>query len=603
VGGNSGGDLNITSNGKFSSANSLILTDTLGAGKAGDINIQTNSVALTDGTRVSASSNSSGRGGNLTIRALESVELSSTNDSRSFINTDARASGDAGDLLIETGQLIVRDGSGISAGALYGSKGKGGNLTVNASDSVEVSGTTSDGRPSLISAGTAGTKPAGDLTINTSRLAIRDGGTVFTSTAGEGAGGNLTVNASESVDLSGTSADGLPSALSTDTFGSAKAGDLTINTSRFIARDGAAASVSTFGSGQGGNLILNASESVNLSGTSAKGFASGLLAQGFAAGNAGDLSIYTGDLSVQNRAKVTVAAGSLADTSVLTTRSTVDLGDGVNISIPTNFQAIGDAGTLKVEANRIYLNNQGSLLASTDSGEGGNIELTARDLILMRRNSLISAEARGGTRNGGNITINTPFVVGVPKEDSDIVADANQGRGGNIYITVEGIYGLRFRPRRTGKSDITASSNVVGQEGTVQINASFDPTQGLTNLPLDLAEAPMEDSCQANRETGSRFVVTGRGGLPPNPDDSLSSDPELVGLVTPARRTQQRSNPPVSNHSTRSTPTPVVEAQSWQFDANGNVVLTAQAPNVTPQTPWLTPADCHKHSNAELQSK
>jgi large exoprotein involved in heme utilization and adhesion len=74
-------------------------------------------------------------------------------------------------------------------------------------------------------------------------------------------------------------------------------------------------------------------------------------------------------------------------------------------------------------------------------------------------------------------------------------------------------------------------------------------------------------------------------------------------LVTPAQRTQKQPNPPVSNHSTRSTPTPVVEAQSWQFDANGNVVLTAQAPNVIPQIPWLTPADCHKHSNAELQSK
>ncbi len=41
----------------------------------------------------------------------------------------------------------------------------------------------------------------------------------------------------------------------------------------------------------------------------------------------------------------------------------------------------------------------------------------------MRHGSQISATAQG-TANGGNITINTPFIVAVPSENSDIIATA-----------------------------------------------------------------------------------------------------------------------------------------------------------------------------------
>lgn len=54
-----------------------------------------------------------------------------------------------------------------------------------------------------------------------------------------------------------------------------------------------------------------------------------------------------------------------------------------------------------------------------------------RDLILVRRNSLISAEALNNA-NGGNIKITQPFIVVVPAENSDIIANAHQSRGGII---------------------------------------------------------------------------------------------------------------------------------------------------------------------------
>lgn len=50
----------------------------------------------------------------------------------------------AGDLTIETGKLIVQGGAQVAAGTF--NKGPGGTLTVRASDSVELSGTSADGQ-------------------------------------------------------------------------------------------------------------------------------------------------------------------------------------------------------------------------------------------------------------------------------------------------------------------------------------------------------------------------------------------------------------------------------------------------------------------------
>jgi large exoprotein involved in heme utilization and adhesion len=70
-----------------------------------------------------------------------------------------------------------------------------------------------------------------------------------------------------------------------------------------------------------------------------------------------------------------------------------------------------------------------------------------------------------------------------PNEDSNIIANAFKGRGGNINITTQGLFGIEFHPRLTPQSDITASSEF-GINGTVQINTpGIDPNRGLAQLP------------------------------------------------------------------------------------------------------------------------
>ncbi|MCP2728081.1 two-partner secretion domain-containing protein [Limnofasciculus baicalensis] len=570
-----------------------------GTGNSGNITIETGRLIARNGGEITTFTFGSGSGGNLQINAKESVELIDTGVKNiGGLFTESRGLGNAGNIKIDTGRLIIQGGQNISTTTFVG--GRGGDLTVNASESVEAIGVSPNGQSaSFLAAATLGSGKAGDLVVNTRRLSLRDGGFLAAVTLGKGDGGNLTVNASESVEVIGKSPINLiPSGIAIDTFntlnnptGSGNAGNLRINTRRLLVRDGALISASTFSDGKGGNLFVNASESIELSGKSAEGFPSGLYAQGFGKGNAGNLEVTTGELTVRDGAKITVATGT-ANNDLSISNPTLSIGAVQGLIFPA--QATGNAGTMTITANSIFLDKQGQLIAKTISGEGGNISLNARDLILLRRESLISAEAFGGKGDGGNIIIDPPFVIGL--ENSDIVADAFGGDGGNINITAQSIIGLKFRPFRTPLNDITASSQF-GDPGPVFTNTpKVDPSSGLVELPDELADVQrlVDPTCKADiAENQSQFVVTGRGGLPPKPNETLRGEGILTDWVSLDSEIGDRKNNLNSTPVQSSTPKRIVEAQGWVVNRDGTVILTADASNLTPDNPQLNPTTCH----------
>ncbi|MEQ8468607.1 two-partner secretion domain-containing protein [Coleofasciculus sp. E1-EBD-02] len=496
-----------------------------------------------------------------------------------------------GDINITARSIYLTNGARVLTGSFE--DGVGGNLTVKASESVELSGTSPDGQIlTVLSTSTGGSQSAGDLTIDTKRLIVRDGAVVGASTSGAGQGGNVTVNASELVELIGTSLDGFPSGLFTDTTGTGNAGNLTINTRRLVARDGAGVSASTYSTGKGGNLTVNASESIELSGTSRDGFASGLYAQAFGDGDAGNLTVnHTQNLNIRDGAKITVATGTAADARVPNVPS-FDLGDDIVLP-PFSPDATGKAGNTEITADFIRLNNQAAIIAETDSSEGGNITLNVNDILLLRHNSSISTTAgtaqAGG--NGGNIRINSPFIVGLPWENSDITANAFLGNGGRVDITANKIYGLEFRPSLTPLSDITASSEF-GEQGVVQINdLEIDPDTGLLQLPAPASPPEFVNFCQGRSDqTPSHFIISGRGGVPPTISQVTGTYNVWEDLrpLTPSSDNSPAKIEPVTQRSS----TPIIEAQGWIKLPDGTIVLTAQAPNVTPNTGWQNPLHC-----------
>jgi filamentous hemagglutinin family protein len=562
---------NITSSGgniTFNSTDAVNVTgifmdssNSAGTGKTGDISVNARSLSITDEARLLARVVGNNPGGNITITTTESVNISSpsanatssglfatsdgtgqpgtvkvttpqlTLQGRARILTEAYTPGNAGPIFIDTDRLSVRDGARISAFTQF--QGDGGAVNIKADEFIELAGTSADGLlPSAISTASFRSGDAGTLTIETPQLFVRDGAIINTTALGSGRGGDLTILNAFLVELVGTSANGqIASALSTDTAGSNRAGDLTVNTDRLVVRDGAVISASTAGTGRGGNLTVHAADAIELRGTSAiNGVPSGLYAQTVGDGQAGNLSIRTGELTVRDQARVTVAAGRFADGRV-SNFPPIDPAIPV-LSVDPN--PTGDAGNIEITANTILLDRQGQIIAQTEASEGGNITLDVRDYIFLRRNSTISATAgtaqAGG--NGGNITIRSPFILAIPQENSDITANAFEGDGGRISITARGIYGLQFRPRLTPLSDITASSEL-GRDGIVEIEVlNIDPTRGLANLPTQARAPGILEGCPAGEGwRGVEYFEVGRGGLAAGTDDLFDTSFDIPQWV------------------------------------------------------------------------
>ncbi|MEQ9354598.1 two-partner secretion domain-containing protein [Coleofasciculus chthonoplastes] len=578
-----GGDITLESGGMIDTTADIL--DSFSVNRGGAISLTANNDIKAGDIR----SSSDGLSGNIDLTSHAGTVAV---DGTFVIRSDAfDSSPESGDINITARSLSLTNGGRILTGS--SAEGVGGNLTVKASDSVELIGTSPDGQIlSLLSTSTGGNQRAGDLKIETRRLIVRDGAVIGASTSNSGRGGNLTVNASELVELIGTAPNGFPSGLSTDTIGTGDAGNLIINTRRLIARDGAAVSASTFSEGQGGNLIVNASESIELSGTSRDGFASGLYAQAFGDGDAGNLTVnHTQNLNIRDGANVSVAAGTAADARIPNFPS-FDVGDDIVLP-PFSPDATGKAGNTEITADFIRLNNQAAIIAETDSSEGGNITLNVNDILLLRHNSSISTTAgtaqAGG--NGGNIRINSPFVVGLPWENSDITANAFFGNGGRVDITANKIYGLEFRPSLTPLSDITASSEF-GEQGVVELNTlEIDPNTGLLQLPPPASPPEFVNFCQGRSDqTPSHFIISGRGGVPPTISQVTGTDNVWEDLrpLTPSSDNSPAKIEPVTQRSS----TPIIEAQGWIKLPDGTIVLTAQAPNITPNTGWQNPINC-----------
>ena len=252
--------------------------------------------------------------------------------------------------------------------------------------------------------------------------------------------------------------------------------------------DGGQITASTFSQGNAGSIKIQARD-IEINGINSFATSISTAAVGGATGNGGNIIINTESLHVNNWARVNVS-GSNA----------------------------GGAGNIIINADRINLSDQGRIEAQAAAGNKGDIQLNAQ-LLELHNNSRITTNATN-TAHGGNITINSPIIVGL--ENSDIIANAVEGNGGNIDITTQGIFGLQFRSRLTPESDITASSEF-GINGTVGINHfGIDPSIGIVELPTVLVGSSQEMTKGCSGTFGNSFIITGRGGIPQNPNEQIS---------------------------------------------------------------------------------
>jgi large exoprotein involved in heme utilization and adhesion len=567
------------------------------ASGGGLIQVYGNNVSLADGSLLLIQNQGTQAGGNIRVNAAQSLEVSGTDPLARFnggLDSEAVAVGRGADIAVSARQLLVQNGAAIVARSY--STAETGNVTVNALDSVQMS-RFSPINPSLLSGLSTVTFNSGDagaVTVSTGRLSLLEGGAVASPTFGTGKSGTVTVNATEAVEIEGETPLFDASNVSSVSLGG-DAGAVTINTARLVLHNSGTVNSSALAAGNGGSVTINASESVEISGVatgsplpssvgSSAPIAAQSLRQAFRlpdqpSGNSGSVTLNTPRLSIRDGAEVTVSNSGT-----------------------------GSAGTLQVNANSISLDQGSSITAATTSGEGGNINLNVRDFILLRNGSPITTSAEG-TGNGGNIQINAGSIATVPTENSDIRANSVNARGGNVSINASGIFGIQFRPQDTPLSDITATGANPASSGTVQLNIEQpNPTSGLVELPTAVVDPSrlIAQGCPATQ--GNSFVISGRGGLPPNPEQQLDDDADwqdrrrLVVAQQTSNRREVRSQEsgvrsqesgvslnselkPPSDTPHPTSYTAILEATGWQITPTGEVFLvnTTLAPTVENQ--------------------
>ncbi|ARV63057.1 hypothetical protein BZZ01_15825 [Nostocales cyanobacterium HT-58-2] len=572
-------------------------------GDAGNLTIKTNSL-LVDGALVTAGTSGAGKGGSLTVQAQD-IQLVG----RSILGTSSQpnSTGDAGNLTIKTNSLLVKEGSQVAA-ITFG-RGKGGSLTVQAQD-VQLIGGSGLASGIFASADRNATGDAGNLTIKTDSLLVKDGAQVLTATFGPGKGGSLIVEAQD-IQLTGTTADEqFPSGIftSTERNSTGDAGNLIIKTDSLLVKDGAQVGTGTFGAGKGGYLTVDASNLVEVVGSSANDASrSAITTSTKSSGDAGDLTLNARRLIVRGGGFVAAATAVEGTGSngnlVINVKDSVEITgfsnrDGRPSSLSVLSRDQGKAGNLTVNSPRISVKDQGTINAESFAADGGNITLNT-DLLLLRRGGTVSATAgfNQGAGNGGNIAINARAIAAVAKENSDIRANAFKGKGGNLTINTEGLFGIVLASFPTDLSEITASSEL-GVQGQININQpELQRTQGIIELPSSVIDASTQIAqvCPKgpNAKPLGEFIITGRGSLSPSPFEPMTGTINLVGLATldGESSTNARTEGETKSLDIEEREETIIEAQGWVRTTDGQIALVARASGGVPNS-FMTSASC-----------
>lgn len=555
------------------------LADTSGINGGGSIQVQGKQITLDDGSVLLSSSVGKSDGGEIFVRATELLaargESTTPFPSGIFTDTGLNAAGAGSNISVTTQKLELTGGGKISANTL--GAGNAGNIKINAGQ-ISLSGRSrsifyASGLFSQVFA--AGN--SGNITVTTDSLQVSDSAQITTTTNGNGNAGNIDITA-KNISLIGSPLFSTLIATSVGRGAMGSGGILKLTADSLSISNGAQVSVGTAGSGSAGSLLVNA-KLIDIAGQVARG-RSGLFASAiFGTGNGGDIVVNSDRLILRDGGLISAsnfpsgASGALFGT--------------------------GSVGNITISAPSILL-DKASININSAGGDRGNIDLISQ-LLELRNGSNISTNALGKA-TGGNITINSDFLVAVPTENSDITANALNNFGGRINITAKSIFGFQTGDQSSLLSDITATSALGSQfNGVVEIQSpDSNLNRGLVKLPENLTDANKQIVAACERFRGNELIVTGRGGNPSDATQPIASQSIWQDLrwseIRPNQLNASAQNSPnlatanVPPQPSAIQPFPKIEAQGWESNHNGHLKLLAVAPVTVPA--WHLPTIC-----------
>jgi filamentous hemagglutinin family protein len=229
-----------------------------------------------------------------------------------------------------------------------------------------------------------------------------------------------------------------------------RGGDITIDTSSLILQDGANIISSTFGQGNAGNLKITAKDAVFLSGETNifNGVFSG------ANGRGGDITIDTGDLILQDGAKIfssTFSQGNAGNLKV-TAKDAVFLSGKSSIANSVQAGGVGNSSNIDLSAASLSLRDGSQIITVTEGtaatqpagqGDAGNIMVKVTGAIDIAgtkdgtQSGITSIMGLGSKGNAGNITLEASSLS---LQDGAALLSSTLGQGnvGNINAKVAG---------------------------------------------------------------------------------------------------------------------------------------------------------------------
>ncbi|PHJ61276.1 hypothetical protein VF14_09635 [Nostoc linckia z18] len=605
---------------------SQIATLKYAAGTGGNIIIDTQNLNIFDISSIGTNAEGIGKGGDIIINTQNlNMSLNMSGVTRlPVIVTNTSSTGDGGDILINTENLNMN--LAFIGTATYGGQGNAGNVSIQATNSVNLNNSTLS--TSSIGLGNSTTQGAGgNMMISAKTLNLENVSAIATTSfLGQGNPGDTTLKISDSINLSN-------SGIFANSFSAASGGNINIETENLNILDGSQLTNSSFdfisnnsldvltktnnfldpaieqtlltailllrndinlqntqnlGQSNSGNINIRATKSVVMSSISPtdKNRQNIISTETLGAGKAGTFTLETGEFIARDGSVISTKTTSSGDGGNLIIKAdAVELTD--NAQIVALSEGTGKAGNINLNAARNLIATNSNISTSSIQSSGGNININAENIRLFG-NSDIRTNVFTGAGGGGDITLSANSIIAL--DDSDILSFASDGQGGDIRFNTRAFLSSPlYRP--TAFTTDTATINTLNDNQQVDVNASGAVSGTITGVPdisflqNSLTELPenaidtnalLANSCivRRNNQQGGSFFVTGSGGLPERPGDAPLS-PYSTGTMQSVSNQNNSSTRNISR-SRWKIGDPIIEPQGIYRLSNDKVVLSRE---------------------------
>jgi filamentous hemagglutinin family protein len=448
---------------------SEINADNYGSGPRGQLALQADSqITLSNNAKVHAIAQASGPGGDIVIRTSPGGSVSVDS---SVVAVGSLAAGDSGQLSVATGQLSLTNGGALQSDA-QGS-GSGGPITISAGSVVLDGGPALDSSTGIFST-TSDVGPGGSITIVAGELALHNAANVIASSCATAACS--------------------PDVTSPATTGAGPGGGVIVSVGGSLTVD-SAASLGTAASavGNAGDVSITVAGPLTIDmsvGATASMF-QGIASQTTGTGNAGNVTVTAGTLSMVNNGEIfsaTAGSGDAGDVSVTAfDKLTIDGTGGAPGVSPTGIfsdavAGSGAAGVVSVSAGILSIINSGNIASNTfASGNAGVTRVTVSGQLTIDGSKgdpktgvtgILSQAEPGSSGAAGMVSVSAGTLSITNSGEISATTFASLDAG-NVIVAVSGqliIDGSREN-LAVGRTGIFSQTQGSGAAGTVSVDA------------------------------------------------------------------------------------------------------------------------------------